>query len=207
MSLMRSLNQFLKNRNGRWHYCRRVPAAFEQFDKRGLIRTSLKTSSLEVARVRRDALAEADEHYWSSLSLAGDAAISSASARYRAARKRAMARGFVYTPVDELASVGALEEILTRLKEIPCSPIEEKTEADALLGAAKPAAPPISEAFEIYHTQIAKTDLIGKSDEQKANWKKIKLRVVNNFIGVCGDLPMDKIGRQEAQEFRSWWGD
>ncbi|MCK5750045.1 MAG: integrase, partial [Oricola sp.] len=76
-----------------------------------------------------------------------------------------------------------------------------------LLGAVEPAAPAISEAFDTYCSQIAKTDLMGKSDEQKANWKKIKLRAVNNFIAVCGDLPMDKIGRKEAQKFRGWWGE
>jgi len=54
MAEMRNLNQFLKNRNGRWHYRRRVPSAYEEVDKRGTIRTSLRTLSIDVARVRRD---------------------------------------------------------------------------------------------------------------------------------------------------------
>ena len=41
--------------------------AYQEIEKRGLIITSLKTRSLEVARVRQDAIREADNHYWASL--------------------------------------------------------------------------------------------------------------------------------------------
>jgi len=58
----------LENRAGHWHYNRRVPARFAAYDDRGRIKISLKTTSLETARQRRDAMVEADDLYWASLS-------------------------------------------------------------------------------------------------------------------------------------------
>jgi len=59
----------LKER-GRWrHYQRRVPARFTGFDERGLIQIARRTQSLEVAMMRRDALAEADAALWNARAL------------------------------------------------------------------------------------------------------------------------------------------
>ena len=205
MAHLTCLNQYLKNRNGRWHYCRRVPSAYEEFDSRGMIRVSLKTTSLDVARARRDALAEADELYWSSLVTGGDCASRKRHARYQAAKKRAMARGFLYSPVDELAQESKLEEILDRLDALNRVAKPEPADTEALLGGVEPVALPVSEAFELYCRQIAVSDLLGKSEAQKRSWRKAKNRAVKNFIHLCGDLPMDHITRKHAQQFRQWW--
>lgn len=204
---MRCLNQYLKNRNGRWHYRRRVPIEYRDIDPRDTIRTSLKTSSLEVARVRRDALAEADNLYWASLAQQPATKVEPAVARYRAAKKRAMARGFIYTPVEELAEAAQLEEILQRLHEVDQTTVAKKPESDALLGAVKPTSPKISEAFEIYCNQIAVSDLRGKSEAQERNWRKVKQRAVNNFMKLFGDLRMDEITRKHGRELYKWWGE
>jgi hypothetical protein len=95
MGVMRDLNQYLKLRGNRWHYQRRVPTEYASVDDRGVIRKALKTQSLEVARARRDALVEADDQYWMKLSLQGDMPPDMAVGLYRAARQRAMARGFM----------------------------------------------------------------------------------------------------------------
>ena len=68
MALMRDLNQYLQKRGDRWHYGRRVPKAYQVFDKRGTVRKSLKTNSLEVARRCRDDLVNADDEYWAAMS-------------------------------------------------------------------------------------------------------------------------------------------
>ena len=62
-------SKFLKDRGGWWHYVRRVPARFQDVDKRGLIQIALRTQSLEVAMMRRNSLAEADAALWNSLAL------------------------------------------------------------------------------------------------------------------------------------------
>ncbi len=211
MTVMRSLDQYLLNRNGHWYYLRRVPETYAQFDQRTYSKASLKTTALEVARARRDAMAEADDLYWASLvehaGVADQLSQNPALTRYRAAKKRAMARGFVYSPVSELVDTAGIAELMDRLAQISRAPAVQKGEAEALLGAAEPSAPLVSEAFEIYCKQIALSDLLGKSEEQKTSWKKVKLRAVNNFISVCTDLPMDQITRKHAQEFRKWWGE
>lgn len=205
MAEIRHINQYLKKRGNRWHYRRLVPRAYGLIDKRGEIRSSLKTSSLEVARSRRDALAEADDLYWASLDVAENSEIDLTVSRYVAAKKRAMGRGYMYTSVKELAETGDITDILSRLKEVTKHPKEEKQEAVALLGTAKPSSVKISAAFDIYCDQISVADLIGKSPIQKKSWKKVKNRAVQNFIKLCGDLRMDEIDRTHAREFFNWW--
>lgn len=70
MGLMRDLNQYLQMRGKRWHYVRRVPHEYMDFDKRTFIRKALKTESLEVARAKRDELVKADNQYWQSITSA-----------------------------------------------------------------------------------------------------------------------------------------
>ncbi len=214
MGVMRDLNQYLKRRGQRWYYVRRVPRDYADFDRRGLISQALKTQSLEVARVRRDALAEADEQFWQSIaatssglqrSHAATVQTRKAMRAYKAARHRAMAKGFIYTPIHDLAAVDDVADIIERLKSIPenCGPAKE--EADAVLGTVPPPEIKISQALEIYCAEIAISEQIGKSESQCRSWKKVKLRAVNNFIRIVGDIPMDKINRDHARKFYNWW--
>lgn len=214
--VMKRLDQFLHCRNGNWHYVRRVPSQYARFDSRKMIRCSLRTTSLELARRKRDDLAEADESYWGNLerqeleTVSGDMALSQdiAMHKYIAAKKRAMARGYMYAPTVEISESIGLNEILSRLTDAlkPTSTQQQKQEVEALLGGARPIAPVISGAFEIYCRDLAIGELKGKSDAQKASWRKVKLRAVKNFIALCGDLPMDKITRKHGREFYTWWG-
>lgn len=206
MTEMRSLNQFLKNRNGRWHYHRRVPSMYDGVDQRGIIRTSLRTGSLEVARARRDALAEAGDLFWALLDVASNDNVSFAVTRYQAAKKRAMALGFVYTPIEDLVAGAKVTDILTRLKLLDTSQKVTQPDAEGLLGTATPAAHHVSEAFDLYCSKIAVSDLVGKSEAQKRSWRKVKQRAVNNFIALFGDIAMDKITRKHGQDLHNWWG-
>jgi site-specific recombinase XerD len=201
MAVMKRLNQYLKCRGDRWVYHRRVPSAFQELDPRGTIRTSLGTSSLEIARARRDALASADERLWRSLRQGQPTALDS----YEAARERAMARGFIYIPAEELAVEATLDEILDRLKKIDTTASVATAEADAVLGLVEPTAVKMSEAFDIYCTKICAVDLKGKSENQIKNWTKVKRRAVNNFTAICGDLPMNEIERSHGKLVFDWW--
>ena len=106
MAEMKSLDQHLQRRGGRWHYIRRIPARFRKLDTRGTIRTALDTSSLQVARARRDAMVEADDQYWAHLAFQNEqcGTVDVSRQRYEAARTRAKARGFIYTPLPELTA-------------------------------------------------------------------------------------------------------
>ena len=114
MPTMKRLNQYLLCRGAYWNYHRRVPKAYRELDTRGIIRIALNTDSLQIARARRDALARADELYWLSLEAKSPKALD----KYEAARQRAMARGFVYIPAEELAVSATLNDILDRLEKI-----------------------------------------------------------------------------------------
>ena len=132
--------RYLKSRGGWWHYQRRVPSRFEGVDNRGLIQVALRTQSLEIAMMRRDALAEADAALWNARSLeltGGDRQQSSwraADNRYRSAVARALAQGFVYRPVEEIAALPDVEEIIARLKAADFGNAPTEAKAEALLG-------------------------------------------------------------------------
>ncbi len=198
---MKRLNQYLLCRGGFWNYHRRVPNAYRELDPRGTIRTALNTDSLQIARARRDALASADEKLWRAL----QSELPSALDAYEAARERAMALGFIYIPAEELAAQATMDEILSRLKKVETSSPIVTVQADAMLGLVEPTAITITKAFKIYCEKICAVDLKGKSDTQIKNWKKVKRRAVNNFVAVCGDLPMNEIKRSHARQVYDWW--
>ena len=212
---MRYENRYLQLRNdGRWHYVRRVPGKYREFDNRAFIRKGLDTKSVDVARARRDLFVEADDLYWASLSSAAEGAgaeslnalqTSQAYRRYEAAKRRAMAKGFIYTPNADLLEYPDITELVSRIKTLPEKSLPQKREAEAVLGIVPKPSVLMSSAFEIYCNQIAVSELIGKSDAQKKSWHKVKLRAVNNFIALVGDLPMDGITREHAREFYNWW--
>jgi len=174
MGMMKDLNQHLKRRGARWHYVRRVPKEYEFFDKRGTVYKSLKTESLELARAKRDSLVEADNKYWLSVVMSGEVSMEVALKTYASAQRRALAKGFVYTPAQDLADIATLAEIMKRLKSIPTDPVPDKKEADAVLGLVKRPSVKISQAMDLYCGEIAVGDLLGKSEEQKRSWRKSK---------------------------------
>lgn len=150
--MLRSLDQYLKSRNGNWHYVRRVPREHRLLDDRGTIRTSLKTRSLEVARRRRDALAEADDLFWATLQTE-PGRLTCAADCYAAAKRRAFARGFTYTPLETLQDAGSIKDIVARLAKLQSLTPRERelpplAETEALLGTARPVSLPVSQAFE-----------------------------------------------------------
>ncbi len=211
----------LELRDGHWHYNRRVPARYAAFDDRKRLRFSLKTTSLDAARERRDALIEADNLFWASLAgINGEAAGPQgeksqrmvAQRRYDAAGKRALARGFTYVPAADLAEAASIAEIVERVSTVNLqdrgrkSPQEEH-EAEAVLGGASPPPVTISEAFEIYCEEIAADEQLGKSESQLRLWKKTKQRGVQYLIDLIGDKPLFSITRQDAQRYYNWWRD
>lgn len=137
-------NSYLEQRGRVWWYNRRVPKKFAHLDSRKRIKESLGTTSLEQARYKRDRLAEADDHYWASLALAdqvgpsaGRAACEAVQHRYEMARAKALAAGFIYKPIDHLATEASLEDALARLLAVhkQAGPAEVPKDRDAERGA------------------------------------------------------------------------
>lgn len=216
---MRQDTKNLKLRGGHWHYDRRVPACYAAFDDRVRVRASLKTTSLDTARERRNALMLADDLYWASLAGIDSEAFGQecaqrqrqiAALRYRAAGQRALARGFTYVPAADLAEAAELHELIERarlveVQDTGSKSAREKHEAEALLGGATPPPVLISEALEIYYSEIAADEQMGKSENQKRLWRKSKNRGVQYLIDLIGDKPIFSITRQDAQSYYNWW--
>ena len=211
----------LELRGGHWHYNRRVPTRFLPFETRRRIRVSLKTKSLDTARARRDALMEADDLYWASITGIDDDAVGDKAAslqrevagrRYKAASLRALARGFSYMPAADLAGIADVDEIVARVRAVDAKNTGgksalEASEAEAVLGGASQPTVTVSQAFDLYCDEIAIDELISKSDMQRKLWRKTKLRGIQYFIDLVGDKPMRDVTRQDGLRYYNWWKD
>lgn len=63
----------------------------------------------------------------------------------------------------------------------------------------------LSAAFELYLTEIAASEVTGKSATQRHNWTKVRRRAVSNFIAVAGDKHFDEIDREDALKLYRYW--
>ena len=152
-------NSYLEQRGRVWWYNRCVPRRFAHVDCRRRIKESLGTTSVEQARYKRDLLADADDHYWASLKIADETApttnreVSEAvRRRYKMATVKALASGFIYQPIDHLATEAPIDEALARLLAVQTqagpAEIPRERDAEALLGGAtKPTIPIVLQRF------------------------------------------------------------
>ncbi|MCY4305764.1 MAG: hypothetical protein OXC62_13455 [Aestuariivita sp.] len=67
---------------------------------------------------------------------------------------------------QEIAAQEDVTDILDILSAIRVCNASDKSEADAVLGTISPPAVKISQALEVYFSEVAITDQIGKSDSQ-----------------------------------------
>ena len=208
MKAIRRLDQYLRLRGDTWHYVRRVPKAVRHFDDRTLIYRSLDTDSRKVARQRRDICADEDNQRWNEIT-PNRFQSTPKHASYRDATHRARSQGFNYEPMESLVSQNTVTDLLHRLialeplKESPQR--KEERDADALLGSVKTPSTSITEAMDIYLSEIVADELSSKSPEQVKNFSKIKRRAVANFVNINGDVDMRDITREHAHAVRKFW--
>lgn len=199
---------YLMNRDGIWHYVRRVPLAFSEIDKRKFVRQSTKIRVADDprgARARRavDAVNKAVEEYWRGLA-EGQAAES--KRRYDAARKRARMFGFDYAPAEEAAARPFLE-VLARIERAMGGTVREDPGAVAgILGTESPPEITLSLLFDEYE-KLETASIKDLSEDQKRKWRNPKKRAISNLLSVIGDKPIHRISRGDALDFRQWWQD
>lgn len=189
-------DRFLRSRDGRLFYYRRVPASLSGLDTRyPFVRQSLKTNDLAKARAARDILEQADNELWASMLAEGQPS-AQAVAEYRAAQLRAKAMGFAYKPAQQVAKL-PIEELVQRITAMTPN---RATEA-AVLGGVEEATLTVSKAFEVYCDEIVAGEVAGKSEAQRAAWRKVKQYAVNAFIKVVSDKQMGEITREDGIAF------
>lgn len=194
-----------KRSDGGWRYVRRVPGDALAILRRSdpsypeFVRRSLDTSDQLVARARRDRMEAADDDFWSGV--LSDVVAPNGDA-YQRALSRAKSLKIEYRPASDIASDASIDEILRRI-EMLIAP-QDRVLADALIGGVAPETS-IDEAFAIFEGTIRKAQLARKSDWQRLKWRQLKHRGMTNFKTVVGDIPIERIGRDEARRFHEWW--
>lgn len=193
--MARDSMRYLKQRGDKWHYVRRVPEHFSHLDNRGTIRVSLKTASLDVAKLRRDAHERADDLFWQGIAL--DDPTRNAHAAYEAARARAIALGFEYKAAVDLATSAPLEEIIRRVAIAHAAP----RDTAAVLGGVDQPKLTVRQAMKLYVEEIAVDEMQGLSEAQRDNYRKVKNISAEMFCAVVGDKPLLDITRADALKF------
>lgn len=198
-------DRYLTRRQGNYHYKRRVPVTIAHLDERAPhVRTSLKTDDRAMARRKRDLLEAADDALWASFITKG--VTDPARRRYEAAVKRVEALDFTFHSAAFFEDPEAFDDLMDRIRHVIATGNEEQI-ADPLLGAVDVPKTTVSKAFELYCDEIVADELIGKSQVQKDQWKKVKRRAVNNFIKLNGDIAMEEITIDHAKKvYRHWLG-
>ncbi|NKM04114.1 tyrosine-type recombinase/integrase [Rhizobium leguminosarum bv. viciae] len=189
--------RYLKPRGKKWHYVRRVPTQFSAIDARGLIQASLKTSSLDVAKLRRDAMERADDLFWQGMSV--DDAAKSMLGKYQAAKARAVALGFEYKSAVEIADASPVEEIIRRIAAATQSPRDEV----AALGGTDEPKLTVRQAMELYTEELAMDELRGMSEGQIESWRKVKFISVDMYEEVIGVTNLLETTRDQANKFHT----
>jgi len=196
-------DRYLFRRAGNYHYKRRVPNTLGDLDERApMVRLSLKTDDIALARAKRDLLEQADDALWASM--LNDQPADPARARYQAAMRRAEALGFNYRSAQAMVQLGIVDDVISRLEALR----EDKTPSatvSAILGGVETPAISVNKAFDIYCDEIVPDELLNKSAAQKAQWKKVKQRAVNNFVALVGDKAMTDIVRDDAMKLYRYW--
>lgn len=213
---MRTHDRYITIKSGHCHYHRRVPRIFKDYDPRKVVRASLRTRSMAVARERRDRMEDADNEYWASLvgidlGEASPAEIKALRAtiekRYKTACIQAVAKGAAETPWHSVLRDLALGRLADHLID---SGVQRGRAAGAYGGPPEisQAAPAtISQAQTLYLEKIAVPEQVNKSAEQRIRWRQAKGRAIRNLIEVIGDKPMAAITRDDALRYYGWWGD
>lgn len=192
---------YLVERNGWYHYFRRVPARLRQYDGRKHIRIALKTKDPVQGRRLADIQNEAVEKFWAEL--IRNPGSRPQHAAYQDAISTARAYGFAYKSALEV-SESPLREILDRLEIV--SRLDEQ-KIPAILGGVDKPLLMLSEAYEVYE-KITAHQLVGRSDDFIRKWRNPRKRAVEHFrLALGSDKPVGDICREDTLTFRRWLAD
>lgn len=196
-------DRYLQKRDkGGYRYVRRVPKNVRQVFGAVWVRKSLNTHDAAVARARRDILEKAHDEYWSAL-IAGPN--DAARRLYEAAAVRAMSLNLAFLPAAEIAQ-SSVDLLLSRARLID-ETSSSGLDVDAVLGLVGEPKTSLDGAFNTYEAVIKAAELQTKSAGQRASWRKVKLRAINNFKRIVGDAPLQDITRDNALKFYQFWLD
>jgi hypothetical protein len=200
------MSEYLRKRDGFWHYVRRVPAEYLALVGKEKVRVSTK---IRVADDRRgvragvvvDGLNTATEQHWKNL-VNGTA--EEAATRYAAARRRARSLGFEYVEAADMGGRSPLE-IAERFERLDGSgSFEDYGTRAAILGLEPKPVIMLTNVFDEFE-KLAKQENAKKSPDQLRIWRNGKKAAINNLITKIGDKPIHEVTNEDILDFREWW--
>lgn len=196
-------DRYLTLRAGNYLYKRRVPLDLVGVDARAPhVRISLKTKDPALARRKRDQLEAADDALWDSMTSEG--ITDPARRRYEAAVKRVEALDFSFYTSSALGNEATVQAFVDRFRAVMSGHTGDAL-VEPLLGLVPTPKTTVTQAFDLYCDEIVADELTGKSETQRAQWKKVKQRAVSNFVRLVADRPMDEITIEDAKKVYRYW--
>ena len=200
----------LTERDGFWHFARRVPTHLVNLDPRGVIK---HTTGIAVAddpdgiraAAVRDSYNSDLEATWRGMARGEQI---DAAKRHDETRARARAMGFHLVPAADVANL-PMNHILARLDELAKRSAErDPISRHAALGTG-PAAEPrpgmlLSELVAAFEDAI-RSDIRDYFPNQLRRWRNAKTRAVSNLIVKIGDVAITALTRNDALEYRKYW--
>lgn len=201
-----SANYIYKRKNGTWYYRRRVPAHIRKIISAVRINKSLKTTNLNIALIRCHQINEITEEEWARIAFEGNNDQNDLA--YQLAIKKAQSLNLSYLTNSQLLNEERFEEVMKRISFLDENNISpDSLSAKATLGIVDSPGLSLNKVLDVYFDKISSQDKIQKSDDQVRVWKNPKKRAVQNFIKLNGDVPIEKITRQNAITLYHWWLD
>ncbi len=192
--------EYVFQRGNWYHYKRRIPSYLAHYYDNEFIQASLKTDSLRAAKQRAVLINSEVERIWAELefSSGGNNSITSVSAS-----DIVKSYGFSHFSMEQVSSART-SEIVGRVMSVEPIIGKEPETVAAVLGNAKKQSISLSEAlvrFFVFH----ESDLTGKSEHQIRKWRNPRIKALENFKSLIGDIPVNSLQREHMLRLREWW--
>ena len=180
-----------------YYFNRRVPEQVQDYDRRKLIRVSLKTDSKEQAKRKAVILNDQIEEYWRGL--IGNQQTHD-NCKFRNVVLIARRMGFPYQPANNVAML-PIQELLERVLLAKDS---SPRQVEALLGGQPEPEILLDDALQQFW-DLAKDKVLNKSEYQVRKWRNPRRKAIENFIALAGNKSLKAITRDDVIAFRDWW--
>lgn len=189
--------RYITKIGSKFYYVRRPPEIVSEYDSRRVVRVALDTDSKSLAIKRAVSFNEEMEAYWKNLinekKLHSDQVFKKT---VRAARKI----GFSYKPMPIVLKLPE-QEIVERILVLDNATPKQ---VEAVLGGCPEPIITIKQALGNFW-DYAKDRTINKTESQYRKWKNPRIKAVENFVALNGDMDMKQITRQHIWVLRDWW--
>ena len=189
-------------KRGKWyHYQRRTPAKFIDKFNQQHIQIALDTDSEVEAKARAKEFTKFLDDYLADIAINGE---DTEQRIYNTGLKTLRMCGFKYKTSSEILNSKDKQDFINRINSAVGVPgINNKK---AITGLIRKPDLFINDSLQAVE-EHQKLKLVKKTPDELRKWRNPRIKAINNFVTVCGNLAVEKIGRSDILEFRRWWTD